>query len=382
MGQLCDFCSEQISMVYCRSDAACLCLSCDRNIHSANALSKRHLRTLVCEQCRHQPAVVRCTEENVSRCQNCNWSAHAAPSSATEHKTETINCYSGCPSAAEFSTIWPFFSVDQASCNLEADSMSLEEEYERPPQSQLLPIDYSTEDAALDTIASELEQINGGETFNPLNQKACLSRIKRLDSIDDTLYKDFGISDIDLDLENYGAVFDELDDPQQYFENGGIDSLFERGTGCNVKCVKDSSLKSETMQQACSNPVSADSTTSCKSNTHDCFTGPAQSTISLSFLALDHELDTKDYEDCEGFSMAIIEEHPCNISYPGHQFSSAIRDGAVLRYKEKRKSRKFNHKIRYASRKARADVRKRVKGRFVKTGDPYDYDPLDLTRIH
>ncbi|KAL0443072.1 UNVERIFIED_CONTAM: Zinc finger protein CONSTANS-LIKE 10 [Sesamum latifolium] len=449
-------------MVYCRSDAACLCLSCDRNIHSANALSKRHLRTLVCEQCHHQPAVVRCTEENVSRCQNCNWSAHAAPSSAMEHKRETINCYSGCPTAAEFSTIWPFFSVDLSSCNLEVDSTSHEEEYERRPQSQLLPIDYSTEDAAMDTIASELEQFNGSESFNPLNQKvisnqgsscitlnlkhqeskwellfsrptalsnspafmlfwllllvdwgqmpgsankevqipnfkfpstllmpiyghledmACLSRIKHLDSIDDTLYQDFGISDIDLDLENYGAVFDELDDPQQFFENGGIDCLFEHGTECNVKCVKESSTKSETMQQACSKQVSADFT-SCKSDTHICFTEPAQSTLSLSFLALDHECETKDHLDCEGFSIATIGEHPCDIPYPGNQFSSAIRDGAVLRYKEKRKSRKFNKKIRYASRKARADVRKRVKGRFVKTGDPYDYDPLDLTRIH
>ncbi|KAK4398808.1 Zinc finger protein CONSTANS-LIKE 10 [Sesamum angolense] len=419
-------------MVYCRSDAACLCLSCDRNIHSANALSKRHLRTLVCEQCHHQPAVARCMEENVSRCQNCNWSAHAAPSSAMEHKRETINCYSGCPSAAEFSTIWPFFSVDLSSCNLEADSMSREEEYERRPQSQLVPIDYSTEDAAMDTIASELEQYNGvnplilsirrsnspafmliwllllvdwGQMpgsankevqipnlkfssillmpiYGHLEDMACLSRIKHLDSIDDTLYQELGISDIDLDLENYGAVFDELDDPQQFFENGGIDSLFEHGTECNVKCVKESSSKSETMQQACSKQISADSITSCKSDTHICFTEPAQSTLSLSSLALDHECETKDHLDCEGFSMATIEEHPCGIPYPGNHFSSAIRDGAVLRYKEKRKSRKFNKKIRYASRKARADVRKRVKGRFVKTGDPYDYDPLDLTRIH
>lgn len=41
---------------------------------------------------------------------------------------------------------------------------------------------------------------------------------------------------------------------------------------------------------------------------------------------------------------------------------------------------RFDKKIRYASRKERADVRKRVKGRFVKAGDPYDYDPLDVIR--
>lgn len=41
---------------------------------------------------------------------------------------------------------------------------------------------------------------------------------------------------------------------------------------------------------------------------------------------------------------------------------------------------RFEKKIRYASRKARADVRKRVKGRFVKAGDAYDYDPLCQTK--
>lgn len=40
---------------------------------------------------------------------------------------------------------------------------------------------------------------------------------------------------------------------------------------------------------------------------------------------------------------------------------------------------RFEKKVRYASRKARADVRKRVKGRFVKAGEAYDYDPLSKT---
>ena len=43
---------------------------------------------------------------------------------------------------------------------------------------------------------------------------------------------------------------------------------------------------------------------------------------------------------------------------------------------------RFDKKIRYASRKARADVRKRVKGRFIKAGEAYDYDPLSQTRSY
>ncbi|WOL12871.1 hypothetical protein Cni_G21639 [Canna indica] len=42
------------------------------------------------------------------------------------------------------------------------------------------------------------------------------------------------------------------------------------------------------------------------------------------------------------------------------------RGNAMLRYKEKRKNRRYEKQIRYESRKLRADSRKRVKGRFVK----------------
>lgn len=131
MGQLCDFCGEQRSMVYCRSDAACLCLSCDRNVHSANALSRRHSRTLLCERCNSQPATVRCVDEKISFCQNCNWLGHGSSTSASGHKRQTINCYSGCPSAAELSRIWSFVlefpSVDDSNCEQGMVLMSLSE---------------------------------------------------------------------------------------------------------------------------------------------------------------------------------------------------------------------------------------------------------------
>ncbi|XP_042513807.1 zinc finger protein CONSTANS-LIKE 9-like [Macadamia integrifolia] len=69
---------------------------------------------------------------------------------------------------------------------------------------------------------------------------------------------------------------------------------------------------------------------------------------------------------------------PC----PDNSYPSASRDSAVMRYKAKRNNRRFEKKIRYASRKASADVRKCVKGRFVKAGDAYDYDPLCQTRSY
>lgn len=124
MGYMCDFCGEQRSMVYCRSDAACLCLSCDRNVHSANALSRRHSRTLVCERCNSQPAFVRCVEESLSLCQNCDWTGHSGCNSGPTHKRQSVNCYSGCPSAVELTSIWSFL-LDQGMGSMSITDNSL-----------------------------------------------------------------------------------------------------------------------------------------------------------------------------------------------------------------------------------------------------------------
>ncbi|EPS73275.1 hypothetical protein M569_01485, partial [Genlisea aurea] len=49
--------------------------------------------------------------------------------------------------------------------------------------------------------------------------------------------------------------------------------------------------------------------------------------------------------------------------------SGSDREARVLRYKEKRKNRKFEKTIRYASRKAYAETRPRIKGRFAKRSE-------------
>ena len=48
------------------------------------------------------------------------------------------------------------------------------------------------------------------------------------------------------------------------------------------------------------------------------------------------------------------------------------REARLMRYREKRKNRRFEKTIRYASRKAYAESRPRVKGRFAKRADDND----------
>ncbi|KAK9027361.1 hypothetical protein V6N11_067199 [Hibiscus sabdariffa] len=83
---------------------------------------------------------------------------------------------------------------------------------------------------------------------------------------------------------------------------------------------------------------------------------------------------------------------PSDVSFPfagptdNNQASQALlggidRKARVLRYREKRKKRKFEKTIRYASRKAYAESRPRIKGRFAKrigtgTGTDNDVDHM------
>ncbi|KAK3152289.1 hypothetical protein QOZ80_2BG0156900 [Eleusine coracana subsp. coracana] len=54
--------------------------------------------------------------------------------------------------------------------------------------------------------------------------------------------------------------------------------------------------------------------------------------------------------------------------------SAESREARLMRYREKRKNRRFEKTIRYASRKAYAETRPRVKGRFAKRTDDSEND--------
>ncbi|MBA0854300.1 hypothetical protein Goshw_028773 [Gossypium schwendimanii] len=415
MGYNCDFCGHQRPVVYCRSDAACLCLSCDRNVHSANALSRRHSRTLLCERCNSQPALVRCTEERVSLCENCDWIGHGTSTSNSTHKRQTINCYSGCPSSAELSSLWPFFwqspSPGESTCEKELGLMSITENIETTswgPTGNTVSQNKNSAGVAevnndnnadmgsgWDGSSSILELRSppqaldqpAGVTDTSLPKVSC-PQTKGPSLCEDDLYDDFNMDEVDLNLDNYEELFGvALNHSEELFESGGIDSLFRTNdlsaadSDCRSAVAAEGSSVGlvNAIQPACSNGASADSVMSNKTDSMLCFTG-RQAHSSLSFSGLTGESSGADYQDCGASSMLLMGEPPWCPPCTESSFQSSTRSNAVMRYKEKKKTRKFEKRVRYASRKARADVRKRVKGRFVKAGDAYDYDPLNQTQ--
>ncbi|CAA0809696.1 Zinc finger protein CONSTANS-LIKE 5 [Striga hermonthica] len=66
-----------------------------------------------------------------------------------------------------------------------------------------------------------------------------------------------------------------------------------------------------------------------------------------------------------------------SIGSTGSQVVGMDREARVLRYREKRKNRKFEKTIRYASRKAYAETRPRIKGRFAKRTESESESDID-----
>ncbi|XP_057796724.1 zinc finger protein CONSTANS-LIKE 9-like [Salvia miltiorrhiza] len=408
MGYLCDFCGEQRSIVYCRSDSASLCLSCDRNVHSANALSKRHSRTLLCERCNSQPASVRCMEERVSLCHNCDWMGHSSSNTSTAHKKQHVNCYSGCPSAAELSHIWSFLldspSVGGSACEQGMDSMSISDNKLRDFQgtqekNSCKGVSFATEASNLSNVDMDKEAVwmeSSTLLYSKMQNAGMLAGSTRsamrkvyvpcekgiAECEDNDFYDNFNVDEIDLGIENYDELFGAaLGNPDRLFDNEDIDGLFGphdmSGSDCQGAYLAEGSpVGGMTMRPACSNAASADSVVSCKTEPNICFMRQAQSVVS--FSGITGESSGVDYQDCGASQMLNMGEPPWGPESAMPPSSS--RSDAVMRYKEKKKTRKFEKKVRYATRKARADVRRRVKGRFIKAGDAYDYDPLGKSR--
>ncbi|KAF5786135.1 putative transcription factor interactor and regulator Znf-B family [Helianthus annuus] len=46
----CELCKSNASL-YCQADDAFLCLKCDKYVHSANFLARRHVRCMLCATC-------------------------------------------------------------------------------------------------------------------------------------------------------------------------------------------------------------------------------------------------------------------------------------------------------------------------------------------
>ncbi|CAN6472208.1 unnamed protein product [Victoria cruziana] len=105
---VCDHCNYEGAVVFCRADSAKLCLLCDRHVHSANALARKHSRSQLCDNCSSQPASTRCATDGLVLCQDCDWDAHGSCPATVQHIRQPVEAFSDCPSAGDLVFGWGF----------------------------------------------------------------------------------------------------------------------------------------------------------------------------------------------------------------------------------------------------------------------------------
>ncbi|CAI9772723.1 unnamed protein product [Fraxinus pennsylvanica] len=399
MEPLCEFCGEVSAVVYCKSDSAKLCLQCDSRVHSANSLSCRHPRSLICDKCSSQAATVRCIEDKLSLCEDCDWNGNSC--SGVGHHRLKLNFYTGCPSLAEFSKIWSSIlespqqttgSFGSAMATNENSNMTVPclndlascvkfGSWAVPPPPPLPSTNNSNYLTVCNRDQKFLYDRDQTSLFSEGSglQKDCANitdlRLPETDDLCDSLDMD----DIGLSFESSYEMFgNSQGQPRYNYEDGGTASLLmeknlsvTHSSSTHIESAFEASSSghipacSRNLMQAVSNAncMLMNSAAACNLSSMGLGfpNGQLPSTISLSLSNITGESSAADYQDC-GLSPVFLMGD--NSPWESNLEASCprARDKAKMRYKEKKKTRMFGKQIRYESRKARADTRKRVKG--------------------
>ncbi|GAA0161378.1 hypothetical protein LIER_17707 [Lithospermum erythrorhizon] len=340
--RICDTCQSVPSTVYCRADCAFLCTGCDARIHASNQAASCHERVCVCEACENAPAAFLCKADAASLCANCDSDIHSANPLARRHHRVPILPIPG-----------NLFGVSQE----ENEGFLNQEE------------DHNDE---VD------EEATSWLLLNPViknNKQITLNNLFGGESVDEYL----DLDDYNSDQQNQflGVEQYQNDDHHQHQQQFCVPDP-KNNQNDSVKPAQGEEIKNHQFihhqhQQEQPNYHTFQLGLDYEApNTEHGY--PASYSHSVSVTSLDvgvvpessmSEGSISNPRQAKG-TIDLFSNTPNQIPT---QLNKMDREARVLRYREKKKNRKFEKTIRYASRKAYAETRPRVKGRFAKRTD-------------
>ncbi|MFS7928655.1 putative transcription factor C2C2-CO-like family [Helianthus anomalus] len=329
---LCDSCKTTSASLFCKADSAYLCIPCDAKVHAANKLATRHPRVWMCEVCEQAPASITCKADAAALCVTCDRDIHSANPLARRHeRVPVVPFYDTATEVAkvvhrgEMNDHNYLLDFDiNVSVEAEAVSWILPDPNPNPKFSKTA--DVSDDDLKVTELESEYLFNNEIDPY------------------------------IDMDLK----TLDPIQKPKQ------IVHRYDSPTDGVVPVQNDITNHHYQMQQ--------------QENTHANEYASSDVVEGLTAYDIDY---TGSKPFMYNFTSQSISQSVSSSSLevevgvvPGHTETSSNayptpligldREARVLRYREKRKNRKFEKTIRYASRKAYAETRPRIKGRFAK----------------
>ncbi|KAM3391940.1 hypothetical protein ACQJBY_013214 [Aegilops geniculata] len=358
----CYFCDRSPAVVYCRADAAGLCLPCDRHVHGANTVSCRHARAPLCGVCRGAAATVR---RGAARflCSNCDFEEqqHGELTQAPLvllHDRGTVEGYTGCPSVGELAAILGVVGGDKAA----------EAWWPLWEEPQVLSFD----DVIVPTTAC-----HGLQPL--LASSSPKNRSPPCGELDGEVLRQLG------ELAKWEEAAAYVEDP----EPAGVDQLPPWGSS-DYAAIVHGDLGALGAEAICAAailhvPPSQHQETWIATGCNELPEQVSASSSAEPSLSSFVEMS----EVCPGLSRSgssaddaanAGHDHPSPAAAPapaqaaqasknvgGYDVVYPDRGKVISRYKEKRKNRMFGKQIRYESRKARADGRVRINGRFAKS---------------
>ncbi|MFS8032633.1 putative transcription factor C2C2-CO-like family [Helianthus anomalus] len=418
MSSLCDFCNQRSAVLYCKADSAKLCLFCDNAVHSANALSLKHFRSQICDNCGSDAATVSCSTDNLLLCSTCDHDFHGDASVSSFHNRFPVDDVTGCPTVHELASVWGF-DLKRSNSN----GNSCESKFFNTNSLDLTTIDEKSCFDEVPCVELELRGLGCGVNRKVLYKQLCELAKERFDD-EDGEGGELGPktpSGCGRGEVAEGFEFEEQEEKDLLRQETPLTYLLlpdQDGSNSKASCVTEFSNvwsyspKRQTSQiwdfnlgRSRSSVAGRDDLGFAINNCTDLVEDASFTTtevlkemdaINISF-ATNHPSQNKQDMPISG-CRSTMKSNNRQITEPSSQTlmmdintSNLIEDGhgieipatnkvdaqqlaqnrcnAMLRYKEKKKTRRYEKCIRYESRKARADTRKRVKGRFVKTND-------------
>ncbi|XP_010545431.1 PREDICTED: zinc finger protein CONSTANS-LIKE 5-like [Tarenaya hassleriana] len=319
----CDGCHSVAATVYCRVDSAFLCITCDSRVHSGT----RHERVWVCEVCERAPSAVTCKADAATLCVSCDSDIHSANPLASRHDRLPVEPFFDSAAAAS-----DFSAATCQSHDLEVCSWLIPDEFSEKPG---INIDTTAEMNSSDFVFSDFDGLADfvcPNSFHPPHNSTGADRVVPVRT--KTNLVSAGNNEHCFNIDFCGSKL----------------STFSYAT------------------QSISHRVSTSS--------HDFGVVPDGS-ISLSEISIPLGRNV-----IAGSTATAGDPNPSILGgTTSQQICGSDREARVSRYREKRKNRKFEKTIRYASRKAYAESRPRIKGRFAKRTDADNDNDNDVVLV-
>ncbi|CAM0909039.1 unnamed protein product [Alopecurus aequalis] len=329
-GRRCGSCEASPAAVHCRTCAGYLCTGCDARPAHARA---GHERVWVCEVCEQNPAAVTCKADAAVLCAACDADIHDANPLAQRHVRVPVAPI-GSPEAAAV-------AAEAMSMFAGGEARAVEHQDERQQQHGALNLNLEAGkegEKQMDFLYSDLVDPYLGVDY-----------ARGFPHADSVVPGAGAVPGVELDFA-CGNAANVKPPPSSYGSYTATASVAHSGSSSEVGVVPDATF----VGGAGAGSFELD------------FTRPKPQTYMPAYTGAPphpgHGVGMQQVSAVDNTGYLTVPERAVAVT-------GEDREARLTRYREKRKNRRFEKTIRYASRKAYAEARPRVKGRFAKRTD-------------